>query len=169
MGIMTNLPAREGLAECFDTLRAEGWDVLTCTNGGRKGSEGYFAAAGIEWTKGTNLISCDEISRGNGEGDGKGVAKPDPRVYDAANRVLDERGVDREGERERSTRWFVAAHAWDLTAARNAGFKTAWVAHEEGEACTGLFGNFDVCAESLAECAAMMVALEKKSQGNKGT
>lgn len=154
MGIMTKLPARDGLAKCFETLRAAGWDVVACTNGGRKGSEGYFSNAGISGIEGSTLISCDEIERDGG----KGVAKPDARVYDAANKLLD--GRARGKEVTEGTRWFVAAHSWDLIAARRAGFRTAWVAHEEGDVCTGLFGEFDIYAQSLAECAEKMVAFK---------
>lgn len=154
MGIITKLPAREGLAECFETLRGAGWDVVACTNGGRKGTQGYFSNAGISGIEGGTLLSCDEIE-GSG---GNGVAKPDARVYDAANKALD----NRHAERGEGTRWFVAAHSWDLIAARRAGFRTAWVAHEEGDPCTELFGEFDVYADNLRECAEKMVAVESR-------
>lgn len=161
MGIMKSLPAREGLKECFEMLRGAGWDVVACTNGGRKGTEGYYANAGIEWVKGGNVISCDEI--------GGGVAKPDMRVYQEANRVLGEReaafagqGGDRKADG--NTRWFVAAHSWDLIAARKAGFRTAWVSHEEGDSCEDLFGKFDVYAGGLKECAEAMIKKEKEGR-----
>jgi len=86
------------------------------------------------------MLSCDEIQ----------VAKPDVKVYENTNARLDSRGC------EPGDRWFVAAHSWDLIAARKAGFKTAWVASEEGDPCTGLFGEFDVVASDLRECFEMM-------------
>lgn len=164
MEIMKSLPAREGLKECFEILRADGWDVVACTNGGRKGTEGYFSKAGVQGVEGGNVISCDEI-----EG---GVAKPDLRVYREANRVLDERekagkgqgGGGESGKGNGNTRWFVAAHSWDLIAARKAGFRTAWVSHEEGDVCGELFGEFDVYAKGLKECAEAMVKVEKEGK-----
>lgn len=137
------LPAYEGLRECFAGLREAGWDVFAVTNGGAETSLKYFELAGVP-LDGDHLVSCDEI-----EG---GVAKPDSRVYERMNTVLESRGC------EKSERWFVAAHAWDLAAARSAGFRTAWVAHEEGEVSGELFGEFDVVARDLRECMEMMKA-----------
>ncbi|KAK1078765.1 hypothetical protein LTR33_006966, partial [Friedmanniomyces endolithicus] len=68
---------------------------------------------------------------------------------------LTSRGVGKEGDGER---WFVAAHAWDLIAARKAGFKTAWVAHEEYDPVTEVFGKFDVYGKDFEELLAKMKA-----------
>lgn len=58
-------------------------------------------------------------------------------------------------------RWFVAAHSWDLIAARKEGFRTAWVAHEERDPVTAVFGEFDVYAKDLKECFEKIVAASK--------
>ena len=55
-----------------------------------------------------HVQSCDEV----------GVGKPLAEVYRAAIRVCGEVGGKEGGEGER---WFVAAHMWDLAAARKAG------------------------------------------------
>ena len=47
-----------------------------------------------------------------------------------------------------------------MIAARGAGFKTAWVAHEEGDPCTQLFGEFDIVVKDLRECLEMMKSVE---------
>lgn len=94
----------------------------------------YFSNAGIELDD-EHLLSCDDL----------GVAKPDAKVYGNTNEVLTKRGCVGE-------RWFVAAHSWDLIAARKAGFRTAWIEHEEGDACEEIFGRFDVKAKDLREC-----------------
>lgn len=151
---MRALPARDGLKECFEVLRGAGWDVLACTNGGRGGTEGYFRGAGVEGVSGDAVVSCDEV--------GGGVAKPDLRVYGAVNELLDGRDGGEARGKKKGNRWFVAAHSWDLIAARKAGFRTAWVAHEEGDACRGLFGEFDVVAGGMRECAEVMVRMEKE-------
>ncbi|KAI4944308.1 hypothetical protein J4E91_008865 [Alternaria rosae] len=127
---------RDGLKKCFDGLREAGWDVYGVTNGGSETSLDYYRHAGIELDA-EHLLSCDAIK----------IAKPDVRVYEKADRHLTERGLGKgEGER-----WFVAAHAWDLIAARKAGFKTAYLDFEEHDPCTDVFGEFDLYASSMED------------------
>lgn len=128
---------RDGLKACFEGLVEHGWDVYGVTNGGLETSLGYFANAGIHLDA-EHLLSCDAIR----------VAKPDSRVYEQAHKHLTERGLGQKGEGER---WFVAAHAWDLVAARKAGFKTAYLDFEEHDPVTEIYGEFDVYAKSMEE------------------
>lgn len=141
---LKRLPAREGLKEVFQGLRDAGWDVYAVTNGGKEASLKYFRLADVELDA-DHLLSCDDIR----------VAKPDPKVYQNANDWLESRGCEQSAD-GKSQRWFVAAHSWDLIAARKAGFRTAWVAHEEHDAVTGVFGEFDVYAKDLKECLVKM-------------
>ncbi|CAN9384349.1 unnamed protein product [Alternaria alternata] len=132
---------REGLKKCYDGLREAGWDVYGVTNGGSETSLNYYRNAGIELDE-QHLLSCDAIQ----------VAKPDVRVYENAQRHLDEKvkhtGSLGKGE---GARWFIAAHAWDLIAARKAGFHTAYLDFEEHDPCTDVFGEFDLYASSMEE------------------
>lgn len=134
MAAMTKLDAVPGLKRCFDGLRDAGWDVYGVTNGGAQTSLGYYSRAEIELDEG-HLLSCDDVQ----------AAKPDARVYERANERLIASGCE-EGER-----WFVAAHAWDLLAARKAGFKTAYLTLEEHDPVEAVFGKFDVYADSMDE------------------
>jgi 2-haloacid dehalogenase len=134
MQAFKSMSARPGLKSCFDGLRGAGFDVYAVTNGGSETSLKYYHAAGIELDA-EHLLSCDAIK----------VAKPDARVYETAKRHLEARGVG-EGEK-----WFVAAHAWDLIAARKAGFKTAYLDFEEHDPVTEVFGKFDVYASSMED------------------
>jgi 2-haloacid dehalogenase len=136
MTAFKSMSPRPGLKDCFDGLREKGWDVYAVTNGGVETSLNYYHAAKIELDN-EHLLSCDTIK----------IAKPDLRVYENAKQHLTARGVG-EGEGEK---WFVAAHAWDLIAARKAGFKTAYLSFEEHDPVTKVFGEFDVYAESMGE------------------
>lgn len=138
------LKPRPGLKECYDGLREAGWDVYGVTNGGKETSLKYYELAGIE-LDGDHLLSCDEIK----------VAKPDPKVYENAHQWLTKAGHDREKEE----RWFVAAHGWDLIAARKAGFKTAFLKFEEHDPCTSVFGEFDLYCEDMKELLEKLKAL----------
>lgn len=136
MKAFKSMGPRDGLKRAFDGLREAGWDVYGVTNGGSEVSLNYYHAAGIDLDK-DHLLSCDSIQ----------IAKPDIKVYENANKHLTTRGLgDGNGDR-----WFVAAHAWDLIAARKAGFKTAYLDFEEHDPVTEVFGEFDVYAKSMDE------------------
>lgn len=141
---LRRLPARPGLKDCFDGLRDAGFDVYAVTNGGKETSLKYYQLADVDLDS-DHLLSCDDLK----------AAKPDPKVYSNANEWLESRGCEATAKingKEVGQRWFVAAHSWDLIAARKAGFRTAWVAHEEHDPVTGVFGEFDVYAKDLREC-----------------
>ena len=145
MKSITELPAREGLKECYDGLREAGWDVYGVTNGGKEASLKYYSLANITLEP-DHLLSCDDIR----------VAKPDVKVYETANEELTSRGLGQKGDGER---WFVAAHSWDLIAARKAGFKTAYLSFEEHDPVTEVFGEFDLYADSMEELLGKLKAL----------
>ncbi|KAF2028092.1 hypothetical protein EK21DRAFT_102055 [Setomelanomma holmii] len=86
---------------------------------------GYFERAGMDMPLG-NIVSCDEA----------GSAKPALPVYQAM--------WDRLGAND--VKWFAAAHLWDVAAATKVGFRGAWTAVYEKEAC------LDVFSEAKLEC-----------------
>lgn len=49
--------------------------------------------------------------------------------------------------------WFAASHQWDVSSAKRAGFKGAYVTVFEKEACNNLFGEMDVQSDSFDELA----------------
>lgn len=136
MKAVTSLEARPDLKECYDGLREAGWDVYGVTNGGKQTSLKYYALADIRLDD-EHLLSCDDIK----------AAKPDLRVYQNTNRHLNSRGLSTKED----DRWFVAAHAWDLMAARKEGFKTAYLDFEEHDPVREVFGEFDLHATSMHE------------------
>jgi len=104
LGRLKSLTPSPGLETGFRLLKAEGARVLIITNGSKGTTEEYVRQAGLgECVDGVQ--SCDEI----------GMGKPFGQVYEAATQLC-EQTSGREGER-----WFVAAHMWDVCAARKAG------------------------------------------------
>jgi len=145
MAAFKTMGPRPGLKKCFDGLRAHGFDVFGVTNGGKQTSLGYYKAADIQLDE-AHLLSCDDLK----------AAKPDARVYENAMRTVEAAGCAGK------ERWFVAAHSWDLIAARKAGFKTAWVACEEHDPVTSVFGEFDIYAEDFEELLAKFTKIVLK-------
>nr|POE96502.1 (s)-2-haloacid dehalogenase [Quercus suber] len=137
MSEVTKLPPRAELKACYDGLREAGWDVYAVTNGAKQTSLNYYDQAGIDLDS-DHLLSCDDIQ----------AAKPDIKVYETANQHLTARGLGQKGD---GKRWFVAAHAWDLIAAKKAGFKTAYLSFEEHDPVTQVFGEFDLYAGNMRE------------------
>ena len=125
MKLFASMSGREGLKRCFDGLMKD-HDVYAVTNGGHETTLKYFSAAGIT-LQNDHVLSCDSLER----------AKPDLSVYEAASKTSN------------TEKWFVAAHAWDLQAARARGFKTAWISYEEVDPVSEIFGEFDVYADSM--------------------
>ncbi|CCG83542.1 putative Haloacid dehalogenase-like hydrolase [Taphrina deformans PYCC 5710] len=142
MNAFKNLDAREGLKACFDGLKEHGWDVYGVTNGGAETSLAYYSKADITLAN-DHIISCDTIQK----------AKPDIRVYENAKELIKKAGCSEEQQ------WFVAAHSWDLIAARKAGYKTAYLDIEEHDPVTEVFGTFDLYASSFEQLLERMKAL----------
>ncbi|KAF5602256.1 2-haloalkanoic acid dehalogenase [Fusarium pseudocircinatum] len=126
------LEPRPDLKECFDKLRAAGFTVRGLTAGDFDRVLGYFDKAGIEFPK-EHLMSCDSF----------GVGKPDLKAYASTFEEL-------KGAKEL---WFAAAHMWDVSSAKQAGFKSAYCSVLEKEPCVDIFGEMDVMSETLSEMA----------------
>jgi 2-haloacid dehalogenase len=77
------------------------------TNGAKKTTQGYIDQAGLEELV-DDVRSCDEV----------GLAKPFAQVYAKAHDACEQVESKNAAKGER---WFVAAHLWDLAAARKAG------------------------------------------------
>jgi 2-haloacid dehalogenase len=105
---LAHLTPQPGLEECWTILKKEmNANVLVITNGAKKTTEGYIQQAGLEELVDV-VRSCDEV----------GFAKPFVQVYESA---LDSCTEVEEKNDQKGERWFVAAHLWDLAAARKAG------------------------------------------------
>ncbi|CZR38353.1 uncharacterized protein FPRO_06456 [Fusarium proliferatum ET1] len=126
------LEPRPDLKECFDKLRAAGFTVRGLTAGDFDRVLGYFDKAGIEFPK-EHLMSCDSF----------GVGKPDLKAYASTFEEL----------KEAKELWFAAAHMWDVSSAKQVGFKSAYCSVLEKEPCVDIFGEMDVMSDTLSEMA----------------
>jgi len=137
--------------------------ILIITNGSKSTTEGYVKSAGLEGLV-DDVRSCDEV----------GLAKPFAGVYEGAMEACE--GVEKsQGGRGKGERWFVAAHMWDVAAARKVGFKTGIVMAEQpplGQTQDGknqldswydLYGGKpDVIGSTLLEVAQEILKAEKQ-------
>jgi len=146
MGSLSRLTPRKGMQAAFARYAAAGVEAWGATNGSLKLAETIFSnALGQNAAKNVHRFSCDEIR----------IAKPDPRVYEAVKERI-KAGAGRE--QEEVELWFVATHSWDTFAAKRAGFRTAWVANEEHDSASGVFGQPDIIAGDLDEAAKLILA-----------
>ncbi|CAI6088002.1 unnamed protein product [Clonostachys chloroleuca] len=135
------LQARPGVAECFQILRDAGFTCWAFTAGDTSRVRGYFTRNGIDMPL-ENFISCDSLS----------IGKPALESYHPLLKQF-----------ENEEAWFAAAHMWDVSAAKAAGFKGAYCTVWEKEPCTELFGTMDIMEDSFPEMARKIVAATKTS------
>lgn len=128
------LRLRPGCHRMFQLLRDNGFTVWCFTSGDVQRVRGYFERAGVDMPS-ENIISCDAT----------GLAKPALPAYTA---VWDRLGSG-------NVKWFAAAHMWDVAAATKVGFRGAWSAVYEKEACRDLFGDvkLELIADNLEDLA----------------
>ncbi|WWC62962.1 uncharacterized protein I303_105560 [Kwoniella dejecticola CBS 10117] len=174
---LSALPSSPTLKEAMQHLVQNGAKLAIITNGAKLTTEGYASQAGIADLVDT-VVSCDEV----------GYAKPHKEVYEAAHRTCDDLEAEQRqkqgqgpqsgsgtGREATGERWFVAAHLWDLAAAKKAGFKTGLVLtdlpgnlidHDEEEESLQKWyelygGRPDIVGKTLLEVAQGIVSRTK--------
>lgn len=131
------LPPFPDAAAALASLRAAGMRVGVLTNSTAAAAARTLEAAGLHEHV-EAVLGADSV----------GAYKPDPRVY---GRAFEGLGAE-DGEP-----WLVAGHWWDVTGAKRAGMRTAWIGRDEGVLLPGLPAP-DVLAPDLATAAARIVA-----------
>ncbi|WWC59404.1 haloacid dehalogenase, type II [Kwoniella dejecticola CBS 10117] len=125
------LKPRPGLAEMMQTLRDGGFEVWCCSDANVDRVKGYFDKAGVPMPL-DHILSADMVKAG----------KPEPAVYKFAR---EKAGSDKPGE----VSVFAASHAWDIAAAKSAGFSTAYTTTYELDECVDIFGKADLVTPDL--------------------
>jgi 2-haloacid dehalogenase len=128
----THLDPVPDAAAALDLLRANGHTLATLTNSGAEGGRRTLEAAGL----------ADRFDRFLGV-DAVGTFKPHPATYAHAVDELDVAPDDIV---------LVAAHGWDVTGAKHAGLRTAWISRGEDE-LSAMVPEPDVRADDLIGAA----------------
>lgn len=106
------LDAYADAAPAIDLLRDHGCTIAALTNSGAEAGANTLRAAGLR-DRFDHVFGVDAVRR----------FKPHPATYGHVVRELDVPPGDIT---------MVAAHAWDVTGARSAGLRAAWVSRGEG-------------------------------------
>src|SRR5258708_31284104 len=107
MGAFAELPAHPDVRAAFERVRSAGVRLFTLSNGGAESANKLLARAGLQDFV-ERVISIDEVKRW----------KPNRAVYLHAAQAA---GV------APARLALVAAHAWDVQGAKQAGLPPAWV------------------------------------------
>ncbi|KAK4497940.1 hypothetical protein PRZ48_010596 [Zasmidium cellare] len=137
------LALREGAKECIEILRKNDFQVWCLTTADIARVQGYFQRGGVDMPADA-FVSCDS----------QGVAKPALAAYKP---IFEKLGKDDQ-------KWFAAAHMWDVSAARQVGFKGAYCSAYEKEDCLEIFGGeMEVMSDTLVEMAQKLVQEASKN------
>jgi 2-haloacid dehalogenase len=128
----THLDPFPDAAAALDLLRDDGHTLATLTNSGAEGGRRTLEAAGL----------ADRFDRFLGV-DAVRTFKPHPATYAHA---IEELGVAPHDI------VLVAAHGWDVTGAKHAGLRTAWISRGEGT-LSAMAPRPDVRADDLLGAA----------------
>lgn len=130
------LSPRPGLGEAVRSADRSGAKLIALTNSSEQATRGLLKSAGL-LEHFDVLLSVDDVCH----------IKPHPAAYGLAQQHAD-------GEA-----WMVAAHAWDILGAAQAGLKTAYVTELEGNYPDAIFPAPDVVSANLtAAVSALLTA-----------
>jgi 2-haloacid dehalogenase len=131
---LARVPAYPEARDALDAIDAAGLRAVVLTNGGAAQTKQLLAQAELEVER---VFTTEEVK----------AYKPDPRPY---RHVCDELGI------APSDATLVAAHGWDVTGARAAGYDTIWI--DRTEKCWPLPGDEPARrAPDLAAAAQLLV------------
>lgn len=131
------LPAYPDADDALARLRVAGHTVSALTNSASAAARSALREAGLI-DHFHAVISVEAVR----------AYKPDPRVYAHALEILGVAAGDA---------WFAAGHWWDVTGARRAGLRTAWIGRDEGPLIASA-PDPDVRAANLKEAAEAIAA-----------
>lgn len=155
------LKPREGLAEMMDLLRTSGFEVWCCTDANQDRVKGYFDSAGIDMPL-ERILSADEIRAGKPEaavyqwamGKASSLRPGEKNIFAGGSPSLP---CSRKGAKQPPLDQ-TASHAWDVAAARSAGFEIAYCTAYEYDPCEAIYGAMDIIEPDLASLGKAIVA-----------
>ena len=132
-----------GVAGGLKTLRAEGWRAALVTNGGTEVQTAKILQVGL-----------DQLVDGWAISEAVGVAKPDPRILEAAAAAV--------GEKLAPSNWIIGNSAqYDIQAAHRAGIRSIWLTR--GRAWSEREFRPALMAESAAGALALVTGQPRTS------
>lgn len=138
MGAFAELPAHADVRPAFERVRGAGVRLITVSNGGAQGTKKLLARAGLlDYVE--QVVSIDEVKRW----------KPNKAVYLHAAQAAGVAPGDLA---------LVAAHAWDVHGAKQAGLLGAWVKRQDAEYHAAMTPP-DARGDSLTETVEGLLAL----------
>lgn len=133
---LQELDPAEGAVDACEKLTDAGWKVVAATNSSRAMCEGLLERAHLQRFF-SDVVSCDDL----------GISKPHRRVYEEVER------------RHPGELWLLAAHAWDVAGAKDAGWRSVWISTLE-KVYPAAFPQPDAIATDLREAADTLIDLE---------
>lgn len=134
MASLRELSPIEGAGPALGKLTGAGWRTIVVTNGSRDVAEHLLTRSGLREHVSV-VISCDDLE----------VSKPHPRVYNEVKRS------------SRGEVWLVAAHAWDVAGAMQAGIRGVWLSTTE-HLYPGFLPPPDITSDDLDSAVASLLA-----------
>ncbi len=135
----STLTAHPDVEPAFERLHGQGLQIATLTNGSEKTTSGLLKRAGLDRYV-SRLLSVDDVKQWK--------PRREPYLYAA-----------REMQVEPARLALVAAHAWDVHGAHQAGLITGWVKRQETRFSPAM-AEPDVAGDTLIEVVDRLLALK---------
>ena len=139
-GKIRSLPPHPDVPGALTFLKAAGFRMVTLTNNPQTVVDAQIASSNLQRFFERNF-SVETVQR----------FKPAPEPY---RMVADQIGVKSQ------QLWMIAAHAWDVGGAAQAGYRTAFVARR-GKAPSPLFPKPNVVGKTLLDVAEGIVSIDR--------
>jgi 2-haloacid dehalogenase len=136
LDLYRSLPAYPDARQGLEELQASGARLIAFSNGTERAIRTVLGNAGL-LALFDDVVSVDDLR----------TYKPNPDVYDYV--------VQRGGAPREST-WLVSSNDWDVTGAKNAGLRTAWIKRNPAAVFDPFGLEPDLVAADLADAASQL-------------
>ena len=135
------LPAFADVPGALESLAAQGFELVACSNGTVDAVRSLLAHAGV-FERFSKIVSVDPIH----------TFKPDPAVYE---RLVAEVGAQKEAV------WLISSNPFDVTGAKACGLRAAWVQRDPKRTFDPWEFTPDVVVRTLDALAEKLEAMQR--------